>query len=401
MRESIRLGRIFGIRVGLNVSVLVIVAILVFGLAFGRFPAAYPGASPAVYLIAGVVTALLFLSSLLAHELAHAVVARRNGIEVSGITLWLLGGVAQLRGEPRTPGADFRVAVVGPATSVAVGVVFGVAAAIVTIGAGPGLVAGVLGYLGGINILLAVFNLIPAAPLDGGRVLRAVLWWRRRDRTHAAVVAARAGRVFGFVLIALGLLQVVLTRGLGGIWLAIIGLFLVNAASAEEQQTQANAALRGVRVGDVMTPDPVGARLDETVSSFVERAAFTHRHSTYPLLDATGRLQGLVTLNRVRGVPPPARYRTRLADIACPPEEVPTAYPHEPLTDLLPRMAGCADGRAVVVDHDRRVLGVITPSDISRTIQFADLRSTDPYPPPYGADLARHPQSRDEHRGAA
>lgn len=388
MRESIRLGRVFGVRVGLNVSVLVIVVILVLGLAFGRFPAAFPGLGLPAYIVAGIIAAVLFLGSLLAHELAHAVVARRNGIEVAGITLWLLGGVAQLRGEPRTPGADFRIAVVGPATSVALGIAFGIAAAVVTLVAGPGLPAGVLEYLGAINILLALFNLIPAAPLDGGRVLRAVIWWRRHDRTRAAVAAARAGRVFGFVLIGLGLLQVVLTRGLGGLWLAVIGLFLVNAASAEEQQTQANAVLRGVLVGHVMTRDPVGARPDETVSSFVERVVLAHRHSTYPLLDEAGRLRGLATLNRIRAVAPSARPRTTLAEVACPPGEVPTAYPDEPLTDLLPRMAGCADGRAVVVDRDGRVLGVITPSDISRALQFADLRSADPYPPPHGADLA-------------
>lgn len=352
-------------------------------------------------MLAGVVASILFLGSLLAHELAHAVVARRNGIEVSGITLWLLGGVARLRGEPRTSAADFRIAVVGPLTSLALAVVFGLATVVAAAVSGASLATAVLSYLAGINAVLAVFNLIPAAPLDGGRVLRAVVWWWRGDRTRAAVVAARAGRVFGFVLVALGLLQVVLGRGFGGVWLAVIGLCLVNAASAEEQQTRLNAALRGITAGDVMTPDPVTASPDETVSAFIESAALTYRRSTYPLLSDGGRLDGLVTLNRVRGVPPDARTTTRLRDIACPPEQVPTTTAAEPLTELLPRMNGCADGRAVVTDEDDRVIGVITPSDISRALQISGLRRIDPYAAPRGADLVGPHDHQDDHRHAA
>src|SRR5918992_4812429 len=179
MRASISLGRIAGIKVGINASVLVIIAILVFGLATGMLPDGYPGRSTAAYVAAAIVAAVLFLASLLAHELAHSLVARRNGIEVESIVLWLLGGVAQLRGEAKTPGADFRIAVVGPLTSVGLAIVFGVAAGgLIQLGAG-GLATGVLTYLAATNAMLAIFNLIPAAPLDGGRVLRAALWrWR-------------------------------------------------------------------------------------------------------------------------------------------------------------------------------------------------------------------------------
>ncbi|KWW97247.1 peptidase M50 [Carbonactinospora thermoautotrophica] len=396
MRDSLRIGRIAGIRVGFNISVLVIVVILVVGLALGRFPATFPGRSPAAYLLAALVTAFVFLLSLLAHELAHAIVARRNGIEVEGITLWLFGGVAQLRGEPRTPGADFRVAVVGPLTSLVLALVFGLAAALVAAVAEPGLTVSALMYLAVVNVMLAVFNLIPAAPLDGGRVLRAFLWWRSRDRLRAAVTAARAGRVFGYTLIGLGFLQLVVGLGFGGLWLALIGLFLVNAATAEEQQTQANAALHGIRVIDVMTRNPVTASPEEPLSLFIDRTVLTHRFSTYPLVDTVGRLSGLVTLNRIRAVAPERRAVTRLGDIACPPDQVPVARPEEPLTDLLPRMAGCPDGRAVVVDASGVVIGLITPSDISRALQLRDLRPFDPYPTPRGADV-----SLTHHRHAA
>src|SRR3954471_8530676 len=251
MRASISLGRIAGIRVGINASVFLIVAILVAGLATGRLPAAFPGRSIVAYVIAAIIAAVLFLASLLAHELAHSLVARRNGIEVESIVLWLLGGVAQLRGEAKTPGADFRIAIVGPLTSFALAAIFGLAAAGVASLGTAGLPFGVLAYLAATNGMLAIFNLIPAAPLDGGRVLRAALWRWRGDREAAAVTAARAGRVVGFLLVGLGLLQTFVTGTFSGIWLALVGWFLISAATAEEQQAQMGSRLSGVRVGDV------------------------------------------------------------------------------------------------------------------------------------------------------
>uniref|UniRef100_UPI000DE24763 CBS domain-containing protein n=1 Tax=Nonomuraea lactucae TaxID=2249762 RepID=UPI000DE24763 len=233
---------------------------------------------------------------------------------------------------------------------------------------------------------------------------RAALWARWGDRARAAIAAARAGRGFGYALIALGFLQVVTGRGFDGLWLALIGLFLVNAASAEEQQARLGTALHGVRVGDVMSDRLVVAHSDETVAELVDDIVMRHRLSTYPLVDDAGRFAGLVTLNRIRGVPPEVRAVRRLREIACPPEEVPVARRDEPLTDLLPRMGGCSDGRAVVLDPAGRLLGLITPSDISRVVQTAELRSSDPYPGPRGADVAVPYQGRDPrggHRDAA
>jgi Zn-dependent protease/CBS domain-containing protein len=387
VRASISLGRIAGIKVGVNASVFLIVAILVFGLATGQLPAAYPGRSILAYAIGAIVAAVLFLASLLAHELAHSVVARRNGIEVESIVLWLLGGVAQLRGEAKTPGADFRIAIVGPLTSLLLAVVFGLAGAAVAALSTTGLPFGVLMYLAVTNAILAVFNLIPAAPLDGGRVLRAALWRFRGNRHKAAINAARAGRIFGFILIALGVVQLVTGRGLDGIWLALIGWFVVSAAMAEEQQARLSGRLAGVTVGEVMSAQPTVLDGNLTVDELVAQVALTHRFSTYPLVDANGRLTGLVTLNRVRDVPAGLRATTRLRDIACPPNEVPTARPEEPLTDLLERMQGCADGRAVVVDDLGRVIGVLSASDVARALELADMRSFAPYRAPSGADL--------------
>ncbi len=399
MRASISLGRIAGIRVGVNASVFLIVAILVFGLATGTLPASYPGRGLATYVLAGIVGAVLFLGSLLAHELAHALVARRNGVEVDSIVLWLLGGVAQLRGEAKSPGADFRIAFVGPLTSVGLGIVFGAAAAVLRALGASGLPIGVLVYLAGTNLVLAVFNLIPAAPLDGGRVLRAALWRWRGDRHAAAVNAARVGRILGFVIIAIGVLQVVTGAGLGGLWLALIGWFVVSAATVEEQQARLSGRLSGVTVAQVMTARPLILDGNLTVHDFVSQVALTHRFSTYPLVDVAGRLTGLVTLNRVRSVPAAERYTTRLWQIACPPAEVPVVRPEDLVLELLQRMHGCADGRAVVVDDAGRVVGVVSPSDIARELQLTNLRSLDPYAAASAVDPRSQHQPPDRRSG--
>jgi Zn-dependent protease len=268
VRETVSLGRIAGVKVGINWSALAIVVVIVAGLATGQLPGEYPGRSPVAYVIAAVIAAVLFLASLLAHELAHAIVARRNGVQVHSIVLWLLGGVAQLEGQPQTPGADFRIAVVGPVTSFVWGLVFGAVGWVAAALDADRLAVGVLVYLAGTNILLAVFNLIPAAPLDGGRVLRAALWRRRGDRESAAITAARAGRVVGFALAGIGLLESLMTGTLNGIWLALVGWFLVSAATAEEQQARIGSRLSSLRVSDVMTSRPVVADATMTLADF-------------------------------------------------------------------------------------------------------------------------------------
>ncbi|MBV9010545.1 MAG: site-2 protease family protein [Pseudonocardiales bacterium] len=236
MRASFQLGRIAGIRIGVNWSVLVIFVLIAWSLAAARFPADYPQYGNGAYVAAAVLTAVVFFVSLLAHEISHALVARRNGLHVQDITLWLFGGVARLSGEARSPGAELRIAGVGPLVSLLLGVVFLVVAALVRAGGYDGLALAGLAWLGGINIALAVFNVIPAAPLDGGRLLRSVIWWRTGDRLTATRWSSRAGQVFGWALVALGLLTFFTGHGFGGLWLALIGWFLVGAATAENRQ---------------------------------------------------------------------------------------------------------------------------------------------------------------------
>ncbi|HEU0089626.1 MAG TPA: site-2 protease family protein [Pseudonocardiaceae bacterium] len=373
MNESFRLGRIAGIQVGAHWSALAVLALVTVGLATGWLPLAAPGRSPVEYAVTAVVAGVLFLLSLLAHEVSHAVLARRNGLPVERITLWLFGGVALLRGEPATPGADLRIAGVGPLVSVGLGAGFVGLGGLASAGQAGPLIVAALSWLGVINLVLAVFNLVPAAPLDGGRVLRAALWRWTGDRQRAAVTAARAGRLFGIVLLGLGLAQVLVGGSLSGLWLALIGWFLVAAARAEEEYATTQRALAGIRVGDIMTPDPVTVPPELTVGEFIDRHLLNQRFSTFPLLDDRRQLAGLVTLNRIRQVPAGSRADTSLRQVACPPDQVAVARPDEDLLQLLPRMSGCADGRAIVLDEAGRVIGIVSPTDIARPVQNADL----------------------------
>lgn len=373
MNGSVTLGRVAGVQVSAHWSVLAILALVSIGLAAGWLPLAAPDRSALAYAITGVLAGLVFLASLLAHEISHAVLARRNGLPVERITLWLFGGVALLRGEPATPGADLRIAGVGPLVSLVLsGGFFGAGALAAAADAAP-LAVAALNCLGIINLVLAVFNLVPAAPLDGGRLLRAAVWQWTGDRQRAAVVAARAGLFFGVALIGLGLAQLLLARVFGGLWLALIGWFLVTAARAEEEYATTRKALAGVRVSEVMTPNPVSASPEYTVGEFLDRHLMNQRFSTFPLLEHRGHLAGLVTLNRIRQLPPDSRSVTPLRQVACPPDEVPVARPDEDLIELLPRMTNCSDGRAVVLDEEGRVVGIVSPSDIARTVQNSDL----------------------------
>jgi Zn-dependent protease/CBS domain-containing protein len=372
MRASFRLGRVAGVPVGVNWSVLVIFALIAWGLTARQFPAAYPDEPGWAYLLAGLSAAVVFFLGLLAHEVSHAVVARRNGIGVRGITLWLFGGVAELTGEARDPGAELRIAGVGPLVSLLIGMFFGGVALVLAMAGQEGLPLGAFSWLAGINLLLAFFNVLPAAPLDGGRLLRAAVWRWTGDRTRAAVVAARAGRVLGVLLIGAGLAQFLLGAAVGGLWLALIGWFLIGAAGAEERQARVDTALRGVRVADVMTAQPQTVAAELTVADFVAHYLFAYRHTALPLT-VQDRPVGLVTLDRVRQVPADRRAGTTLGEVSCRPDELVLADPDEELTELLPRLSGCADGRALVV-VEGRLVGIVSPSDISRAVQRGALR---------------------------
>jgi Zn-dependent protease/CBS domain-containing protein len=369
MNENLSLGRIAGIHVGLNWSLLVVAALIAWSLATGILPSAAPGQTSGAYWTAGVVSAVVFLASLLAHELAHSVVAVRRGVRVEGITLWLFGGVSRFSSETSSPGAQALITFVGPLTSLVLGAVFFLASVALGGGANPGLLAATLSWLGYINILLGVFNLLPAFPLDGGRLLQSLIWLRTGDRQRSTSIAARIGMVFAFLLIAYGLATFVFAGSLiGGIWSIFLGWFLLSAARAEEAGGLIRQALSGISVAEVMTPDPVQAPDEITVEDALHGYVLASRHSTFPTHDAAGRLSGLLTMAALKNVAPGARRSTLVKEITCPLDRVSTASPGDAVANLLGLSGGCSEGRTLVVAGGRLV-GIVSPSDISRLVQ--------------------------------
>lgn len=377
MNETLRLGELGGVRIGVNWSVLIVFVLVLTGIGFGYLPLQYPDRALGVYLAAGVVTAVAFFLSLLAHELAHAIVARGEGVEVDGITLWMFGGVARLKGEASDPRGDLRISAVGPLVSLTLGAVFYAAALVgVQLGA-EGVTLGVVNWLGFINIALAIFNLVPAAPLDGGRILRALLWKRRGDRTSASITASRAGKAFGFGLVGLGLVAILAVPQVplfNGLWIALLGWILATAAGAEEQHARIQRSLGDLRVADVMSVDPMTVPRGLAVQDVLEDYVLRSRYSAFPVVDGQDRPTGLVTLNHLKRVDREDRVHVAVEEVACSFEDMATAGPDTPLPELLTRMQGCADGRVVVIENDR-IVGIVSPTDMTRTLERADLQT--------------------------
>ncbi len=370
---NIPIGRIAGFSVSVNWSVLVIAWLFTWSLA-STLPTLQPGYSSPAYWIAGACGALILLGSLLAHELTHALLARRAGVKVFDVTLWLFGGVTRLGGEAETPRDAFRIAVSGPLMSLMLAALFGaVAYGGGQLGVAP-IVVAVGWWLAGLNLLLGLFNLLPGAPLDGGRVLKAYLWRRYGDPVRATVGAARAGRILAFILIALGLAQFLAGAVVGGVWSAFLGWFIFAASREEETQATTLQAVADVRVGDVMTAHPHTAPADITIEDFIQRYLLGDRHSAYPVADRDGSIIGLITLAQLRGIAPSQRRETLVREAAIPLPRVTTAAPDEPLTALLERLRSQAADRALVVDADGLV-GIVTARDLSRLIDVYRLAS--------------------------
>ncbi|MEW2636296.1 site-2 protease family protein [Streptomyces sp. NPDC048389] len=367
MKATFSLGHVAGIRIGVHWSVLVIVIVLALGLA-GRFPDAYPDRPAWQYWITSLAAAVVFLLSLLAHEFSHALVARRNGVDVGDITLWLLGGMARLKSEAPTPAAEVRIAGVGPLVSLLLGLVFGLLAGLFGALYGAGLVAEALAWLAAINILLAVFNALPAAPLDGGRLLRALVWRRTGNPLRATAVSTGAGRVLGWLLIGTGLFFILLGAAFSGIWLVVIGWFLLAMATSEGGQAKLRELLSEVPVRQAMGPDPISVDASLTVADFLAAPEFRYRHSAFPVVDREHRPVGLVSVKTAAGVPEVERDST-VASVMIPIDDIPTPHPDDPLVRVLSGLDDSPAHRALVVENGR-VVGMVTSSDISRVTSW-------------------------------
>lgn len=389
---SIRLGRILGVPLSMNLGVLVIGALLAWSLASVVLPNGAPGLAGSVYWSVGAIGAVLFLASLLAHEMAHAVVARRNDVAVTGITLWLFGGFAQFENEPATPGAEFRITAAGPATSLGLGALFvGAWAGLSALGA-PEVYSTMFGWLGLINLFLGVFNLLPGAPLDGGRILAAGLWRLRGDRVRGRIGAAKVGKFVGLGLLGLGVAEMLALGGFGGIWTALIGWFLFNSARVEERHFVGERALGDLSVAEAMSPVPPTVPMWTSVAELVDGPLRSTQTSVVAVTDWGGNVIGIVTMDAVRRVAAEQWRSTQVSEIATTGEALGSATPDEQVTDVLTRLAG--PGRAVLVRHDGRTVGFLGPDEVRRAIELGTLRGSSrrrstPPPPPVSAPQQR------------
>jgi Zn-dependent protease/CBS domain-containing protein len=364
VNPSFELGRIAGIRIGVNWSWLVVFALIVWSLAVGVFPSQNPGLSDGAYIAMALAAALVFFASLLLHELGHARQARREGMEIEGITLWLFGGVAQFKGAFPSAGAEFRVAIAGPLVSLGLGILFVLVAAFAGL---PTAVDGVVAWLGYINLTLLVFNLLPALPLDGGRVLRSALWYFRGDLAWATRVAADVGRAFGFLFIATGIALLIFQGSFSGAWLAFIGWFLLQAATAEARYIATRQALDGLRVRDLMVRDPAIVEADLSLGQFMDQVALSKRYTTYPVLEH-GRPVGLLAFRSVAAVPRDEWDRRRVRDSMIPHEGIPLLDEDETAIDALAKLSSSGVNRGLVVENGH-LAGLLSITDLARALE--------------------------------
>ncbi|GAA5073288.1 site-2 protease family protein [Roseibacterium beibuensis] len=356
--HSVRLFDLFGFEIRIDASWLLIAALIVWSLSSGYFPEVLPGLDASGYLILSVVAMLGLFGSLILHELAHSLVARRYGLGVGGITLFLFGGVAQLEDEPKSAASEFWIAIAGPAMSFALAGAFGLLA----VAAGGGVAGMVLSYLASINLILAVFNLVPAFPLDGGRVLRAWLWNRSGDVLEATRKASTAGVVFALALMALGLFSVLSGGGVGGIWMGLIGLFVLNASRGTYQHLVTQTSLRGLRVSELMTPNPFCATPDMTLADLADEVMLAHGISFVPVVEA-GVLLGHVDTALMREVPRADWGVTQVGDIFAALSEDTAVRPDLSAEEALNLMAS-GPQRKLLVAEGRSLVGVLSIRDL-------------------------------------
>lgn len=361
MGGTVRLLRVAGIDVEAHWSWIFIVALLVWSLADAVFPTTNPGLGSGAYVVMGVVAALALFVSLGAHELGHALVARREGMTIEGITLWLLGGVARFSGRFPSAGAELRIAIAGPIVSVVIGGVLLAFSILIPLPSG---VDGVIHWLGYTNLLLAGFNMLPALPLDGGRVLRAALWLRRGDLGDATRTAVDVSRAFGRAMIGGGIV-LLLFGFLGGAWFALIGWFLLQAAASEELATP-SGRLAQLHVADVMVREPHSVRAGTTLDHFLEDVVVATRHTVYPVVAETGVI-GLISFRDAQHVARAERGRHVVEERMVPLDRVLMLAPDSSLVEQLPSLLGAPLRRALVRD-DGHVVGLLSPTDALRVV---------------------------------
>jgi Zn-dependent protease/CBS domain-containing protein len=368
------LFRVRGIEVRLDYSWFLIFALILASLSAGYFPNEHPDQSTSAYWVAGAAATLLFFLSILAHELSHAAMARRAGLRVPAITLFLFGGVSQIEEDAHDPGTELRVAAIGPLTSFALAAVFWGVAAVLPDGF-PVLGGAVVTYLAWINAALGVFNLLPGYPLDGGRVLRAVVWRATGSLRRATRMASDAGQGLALGLMLLGGLQIFSGGLVGGLWLILIGMFLRSLARAGYRNLVVTQVLEDVETGEVAIADPITVDPGLSIADFVDDYLLEYGYRGYPVVEA-GRVRGMISVDEVRGLPPEKRGTTPVRERMHALDDSLRVAPDVPLRRALKRLEGAPGGRLLVMRGDQLV-GLLTKGGLARFVEIRNLLEED------------------------
>jgi Zn-dependent protease len=363
MHASVRLGRVHGIEIGLNWTWAIVFALIVWSLAASVFPSTNPHLGSGAYVAMAAVAALLFFTSLVLHELGHAIVAQHEGMRIAGITLWVFGGVARFKGMFPSAGAEFRIAIAGPLVSLAIGLACVLGAHALS---APAAVDGVVTWLGAINLFLLAFNMLPALPLDGGRVLRSLLWAASGDFGSATRRAGALAGGIGRVMIVGGVALLLLLGSASGLWLSLIGWFVLVAARGETAYGIAHDALAGLQVADVTVRHPVAVGADMPLRRFLDDTFAPTHFASYPVMDG-GRVIGLIAVGDLAGASAAelerATVRERMASL----DDVPVLPDDMDLSEAAGELYSSSLGRGLVT-HDGEIVGLISLSDLERTV---------------------------------
>jgi Zn-dependent protease len=366
--KGLKLFRVLGIQITLNYTWFIVFGLIAWSLASGYFPYHYPSLSRSAHWTMGFLGAVFLFLSVLIHEVTHSYLAKKEGIEVKEITLFIFGGVSQLAKEPDDPRKELKVALGGPISSLVLAGIFWVLSIMTSQTPSFLLIGGLLSYLAFINLSLAIFNLIPGFPLDGGRVLRALYWKKSGSLKKGTQVATNVGKWVGTGIILLGLVGILMGNLIGGFWFVVIGIFLRSAAEGGYQQAAMKGALEGVKVKELMSRNVVSVPSSLRIDRLVEDFYLTHKHITYPVTE-NGQIIGIITLKQVKEISRDQWREKTVREVMIPVREEILLDPESDATDALQTMVRTGEGRLPVVQQGK-VVGMITRKDILTLLQI-------------------------------
>lgn len=367
-RSSLKLFKVFGIEIRLDFSWFIIFALFAYYFGFNYFPAVLPGANNGIIAIVTFITVILFFTSVLVHEMSHSLVAKSQGTPVGRITLFLFGGMAQIEKEPETPKNEFVMAIAGPAASFVLAILFGI---IWLLTRQYEIIREPVRYLTIINIILGIFNMLPGYPLDGGRVLRSIIWKVTDNIKKATLIASTTGRVIGFLIIAVGIFFLFTGNFLNGVWFAFIGWFLQSSAQMGYRQLVFETSIKGVKVGDVMNDDIVLVEKDISLQELVDEYFMRYRFGRFPVVEdlRSERLIGIISLHDIKSIERQKWPETRVGDIVKTIDENEKVGMSMEISEAIKRMGKIGLGHLVIMSGNK-LKGIITKSDVMRFIKL-------------------------------